>query len=212
MNAAFLLVTGAMLVGQGGDKKPAAPPAAPAVAASCGHNCGCDGFGHRLRDKLRGLFCRDNCDSCPKTTACAHEKHARTPLFHARCEQACKPKLWKWEPACREPKHCASTKCQDSCNHTSLLDRLRGAFHRDRCCDSACSTATPAKAGEKIEGPKKMPDGPKGGDKKKPAEEVRIVPEPATIAPNAIPAVPSVEIVPAPVPAPRVGGDRRDPF
>jgi hypothetical protein len=162
------------------------------------------------------LFARDNCDPCPKTTACCHEKHARTPLFHSRCEQACKPKLWKWEPACREPRqhHCASTKCHDDCDRGSFLDRLRGAFHRDRCCDSGCGTAAPAKAGEKIDSPKKMPDVPK--DKKKPTEEVRIVPQPAPIVPNAIPVVPSVEIVPtpvpAPVPAPRVEGDRRDPF
>ncbi|MSQ93557.1 MAG: hypothetical protein EXR98_03260 [Gemmataceae bacterium] len=212
MNAAFLLVTGAILVGQGGDNKPAPPPAAPAVASSCGHDRGCDGFGHRLRDKLCGLFNRDKCDPCPKTTACCHEKHARTPLFHSRCEEACKPNLWKWEPACREKKHCVSTKCHDDCDRGSLLDRLRGVFHRDRCCDSG--STVPVKSGEKIGSPKKMPEIPK--DKEKSTEEVRIVPQPAAITPNAIPAVPSVQIVPTPVPslipAPRVEGDRRDPF
>jgi hypothetical protein len=215
VNAAFLLVTSAMLVGQAGggagDKKSEPLPGAPKVvaASSCGPDCGCDGFGHRLRDKLRGAFSRD-CDSC-KPTACCHEKHARTPLFSCRCEEACKPKLWKWEPTCREHKpHCASTKCSDACDSGCFLDRLRGAFKRDRCCDS-CGAA-PVKSGEKIDAPKQLP---KGGDKKR--QEVRIEEQPAPLTPNAIPSVPSVEIVPVPVPAPtapapRVDGDRRDPF
>ena len=71
----------------------------------------------------------------------------------------------------------------------------------------------PAK-GEKIEAPKKMPiEAPKKAPAAPKAQEVRIENAPAAIAPNAIqvtPSVPSVEI--APVPAPRVEGDRRDPF
>src|SRR5450755_3040752 len=84
VNAAFLLVTSAMLVGQpgGGDKKPAPPPPAvapaPVVSTGCGAGgcggcqdaCGCDSFGHKLRDRLRGLFNRNSCDTCDTCNTC----------------------------------------------------------------------------------------------------------------------------------------------
>ncbi len=219
VNAAFLLVTSALIVGQPAAEKKPAPPPAPAVAASsCGHDCDCDGFGHKLRHKFRGLFNRDSCDSCP-TTACptttchsaCHTPRERTPLFRSSCADACKPK-WTWEPRCHEHKaHCApAPTCSDPCERVSFLSKLRERFKRGDCCDSGCASAVPAKAPEKIDtAPKKMPD---TKDKGKKTEEVRID-TPAPFAPNTIrvtPTVPSVEIVP--VPAPRVEGDRRDPF
>lgn len=205
MNAAFLLVTSAMLVGQGGDKKPAPPPAAPAAVSSCCNHdpCGCEGFGHRLREKLRGLFNRDNCDACQPTTCHTHHKAAACPKT---CNDACRPKFW--QPACREPKACAPAKtCTDPCGHAShnLLAKLRERFARNDCCGG--TTAAPAKAGEKIDAPKKMPDA-----SKKP-QEVRIDTPPAPIAiTQPVPAPPVVGVAPVPVPVPRVEGDRRDPF
>ncbi|MBI1830323.1 MAG: hypothetical protein HYR84_02595, partial [Planctomycetes bacterium] len=164
MNAAFLLVTSALVVGQGTavDKKPADKPAAAApAAASCGHNCGCDGFGHRLRDRLRSAFSRDCNDAC-KPTACPTH-HVHTPIFRSSCDDCGRTRLFNWQPACREPKACAPAKCHDPCDRPNLLSRLRDRFQRgDRCCTS---TAAPAKKTEKIETtPKKLPtDKDKGG-------------------------------------------------
>jgi len=214
VNAAFLLVTSAMLVGQagdaGGDKKP--PPSPPAVASSCGHDCDCDGYGHRLRDRLRGMFSRDCCDACQPTTCPTH--HVHTPSYNSCCDDACKTRFWNWQPRCREhqchAQHaCAPAACEDSCQH-GILSRLRDRFQRgDRCCDSGCSTVAPAKSGEKIDTtPKKMPADP-GKDKK--PQEVRNEKQPVPFAVPMNPAVPSVEVTPSP-PAPRIEGGRRDPF
>lgn len=216
MNAAFLLVTGAMLVGQGDKKAPLPPPAAAPVVAStcCEDPCGCEKFGHRLRNRLGGLFNRNNCDSCQPTSC--HDHHHRTPLFNrGGGDNCCKPKFWNWQPGCRE-KHCGhANTCTDSCGHGSfkLLSNLRGRFSRNDCCDGGCGTVTtttpPVKAGEKIDPPKKMPETPK-----KTTTEVRIeTPAVPIVAPNAIqplPTPPAVEVTPVPVP--RVEGDRRDPF
>lgn len=219
MNAAFLLVSTALMVGQpAAEKKPAPPPATPAVAAaSCGNDCDCHGFGHRLRGKFRGLFNRGDCcepcpapaAACPKTTC--HTHCDRQPWFRSRCEEACKPRFWNWEPRCRE-HHCHKTcapapTCHDPCERAGFLSRLRDRFQRGGCCDSGCASA-PAKAPEKIDAPKKMPDVKKTGT----TEEVRIQ-TPAT--PNVIrvtPVAPTVDFAPAPVPAPRVQSERRDPF
>lgn len=214
MNAAFLLVTSALIVGQAADKKVAPPPATPAVAASsCGQSCDCDGFGHRFR----GLFNRNSCDSCATTTC--HTHHERQPLFRSSCADACQPR-WHWEPKCREHK-CHEPKCHtacaapaptccDSCGRTGFLTKLRDRFQRSGCCDSGCGTAAPAKAPEKIDtAPKKMPD------VKKTTEEVRIETPTTPLTPNVIrvpPTAPTVEVVPVPTPAPRIQGDRRDPF
>ena len=222
MNAAFLLVTSALLVGQPGiaEKKPVPTPvvtAAPAPVAvgsgCCQDSCGGEAFGHRLRDKLRGMFSRNSCDSCQPTTC-----HA--PVCKPACEETCKP---KWFAHCTH-KSCAPATCNDSCERggLNLFGKLRERFHRaDSCCDSGCASGgcsgtgapaiMPGKTGEKIEGPaKKMPgDAPK---EKKP-QEVRIETQSAPYTPNVIqvtPTFPSVEITP--VPAPRVEGDRRDPF
>jgi hypothetical protein len=238
VNAAFLLVTSALMVGQAGKPAPTPPPAAPApvVASSCGSNCGstcgqdacgCEG-GHRLRDRLRGWFKRDRCDSCNTCDTCKPTCHEHKPVCHEPkpvchvAKPACDECRSAWlhrEHACRT--HCApAPKCDtcDSCGRANLLGRLRERFrHCDSGCDTGCGTACASGCGgavtgappktEKIEAPKKMPEAPP-----KKTAEVRIE-TPAPFAPNAIrvsPAAPSVEV--APVPAPRVEGDRRDPF
>ncbi|MBI2805121.1 MAG: hypothetical protein HYX68_09090 [Planctomycetes bacterium] len=216
MNAAFLLMTSALLVGQGGDKKTTPPAATPAVSSSCGQDpCGCDRFGHRLREKLRGLFSRDCNDSCATPKACCGTAHARTPLFRSRCHEACQPKIWNWQPPCRQPRchqTCAPAACNDPCARGgfNLLERLRGAFRRgDSCCSGGCSSGA-ATTGEKVDPPKNMP---KGGTKQ--PEEVRVVPQPAPFTPSVAPVAPNVpglEIAPVPVPTPRIEGGRRDPF
>jgi len=214
VNAAFLLVTGAMLVGQGGDKKvtPATPAPATSAATSCCQQdpCGCEGWGHRLRHKLGGLFNRNNnCDQCQPTCCDQKQQHS---LFHRDrgCNDCGRTKFWNHQPTCQQPKTCAPT-CTDSCGHGSsnLLSNLRHRFGRNECCDggcnNGCASGTPGKAGEKIEAPKKMPvETPK-----KTNGNVRID---GPVTPNTIQATPSaVEITPI-VPVPRVEGDRRDPF
>jgi hypothetical protein len=235
VNAAFLLVTSAMLVGQAGDKKPVTPPPAMApVASSCGSSCECEGFGHRFRDRLRGFFNRDTCDSCQP--AC--HTHTHTPLFRSSCESACRPKIWTWErpcheacaPACHTHTHACASGCSDPCER-SLLARLRERLQRDRCCDSGCASGGCASGGcagttvgtspvpvmkEKVDPPaKKLPvEGPKEKEKAKKVvgEEVRVEPAPVPFAVPVSPTAPSVEIIPVPTPAPRVEGARRDPF
>jgi hypothetical protein len=228
VNAAFLLVTSAMLVGQaGGDKKPAPTPppaaAAPVVSTGCGPSgcgcndaCGCDSFGHKLRDRLRSLFARNSCDTCD-TCKPAPTCHTHTPLLKKSCDtcDSCRPSVWTWQRRCHEPacNTCAPKTCDTcGCGSHAFLDRLREGFRRKECCDT-CSTcgsapaAPPAKV-EPIAPPKKMPD-TKKPEEKKPAQ-VRIATPPAPI-----PTVPTVEITPEPsavVPVPRVEGDRRDPF
>jgi hypothetical protein len=121
---------------------------------------------------------------------------------------------------CHTHNSCGSTSGCNSCDSGcgNFLGRLRERFHRgDSCCDGGCNTGccgntgttvTP-KNGEKIENPpKKMPmENPKD---KKTTQEVRINSQPAPNVIQVTPTVPSVEITP--VPAPRVEGDRRDPF
>jgi hypothetical protein len=184
VNAAFLLVTSALLVGQAGDKKaptPAPATPAPAVASSCGPtcgDCGCETT-HKLRDRLRSMFSK--CDSC----------------------DACKPTCHEHKPVCAPVK----TTC-DACERPGLLSKLRERFHRhDSCCDGGCGApaAAPAKT-EPIPAPgKKMPDAPKGK-----AVDIRIENAPAPNTITVAPAAPIVEVTP--VPAPRVDADRRDPF
>ena len=213
MNAAFLLVTGAMLVGQGGDKKVTpAPTPAPAVSSSCCNTdpCGCEGWGHRLRGKLGGLFHRSKCDSCQPTTCHTNQ---------SSCNDCCKPKFWNHQPrekcntGCghNQHNHCApANTCTDSCcgSSSGLLSRLRHNFHNNGCCDGGCGTVgTAPKAGEKIDAPKKMPEPPKkvNGEVRF-QNSVPVAPTPITVTPS----VPTVEVTPIPVP--RVEGDRRDPF
>lgn len=228
MNAAFLLVTGAMLVGQAGEKKVTPPPAQPtpapaATSSACCNSdpCGCEGFGHRLRHQLGGLFHRNNCNSCQPTTCqptttCDSGGHHRGGFFNRGCDDCGRGKLFSGGHH-NNNNNCAPT-CTDSCGHGgfNLLSNLRHRFSRNDCgCDGGCSSTTappPAKAGEKIDAPKKMPEPPMP---KKTSTEVRFestptpIAAPATIQP--LPTPPAVEVTPV-VPVPRVEGDRRDPF
>ena len=210
VNAAFLLVTGAMLVGQAGDKKvtPVPPPTTPAATSGCNSDpCGCENFGHRLRDKLGGLFQRNNCNSC-QPTCC--DNAPRQVHHNTGCNDCGRQR--SFTPTCHQPKTCAPT-CTDSCGHGgfNLLSHLRGRFSRNDCgCDGGCgsTTAPPVKAGEKIDAPKKMPT----ETPKKTNTDVRFETTPAPLAaPNTIqplPTPPAVEVTPVPVP--RVEG--REPF
>lgn len=139
MNAAFLLVTTAWL--SGADAAPDAKPAAPAHAAAPCASCGdCDGCGeHKLRDKLRGWFKRDDC-ACEKPCAKPCDTGCHThPKITAHHDCGCKP-------------------CADTCNECSFSDKfkakLHGWFHHDCGCDSGCDSccgAAPAKAGKPAE-------------------------------------------------------------
>jgi hypothetical protein len=230
VNAAFLLVTSAMFVGQPGKGEPVAPPAgkpapAPLVTSSCGPDCGnasCCGQA-RLRDRLGGLFNRGCQDSCKPRCFDGHR-------LHNNCNTGCKPKIWNWNRGCGHQNRAPAT-CNDPCNRggMQLLGKLQHCFQRkNACCDGGCSTVgvtpAPVRPGEPIPPPaKKMPvEAPKR------TGDVNISnPAPAAIAPGAIPQVPSVpnvEVAPAPtpapavvvpppaVPAPRVESENRAPF
>jgi hypothetical protein len=72
------------------------------------------------------------------------------------------------------------------------------------------TTTPPGKTPEKVDVPaKKLPADP---SKSKGTDEVRYEPAPTPSAIRVTPAIPSVDITPVQPPAPRVGGDRRDPF
>ena len=145
VNAAFLLVTTAWLSGADAapDAKPAAPAPMAAPCASCGDCNSCDG--HKLKDKLRGWFHREDC-ACEKPCDTCGHAHAKITA-HSDC--GCKT-------------------CADTCNECSFSDRLKAKFnswrHRDCGCDSGCGgcsgcgsaapAAAPAKAPEEL---KKMP-------------------------------------------------------
>jgi hypothetical protein len=232
VNAAFLLMTSAMLVGQAGgtDKKPAPAPATPVVSTGCGASCGgcqdacgCESFGHRLRERLRGLFNRNSCDSCDSCKP-AHTCHAARSCD--TCD-SCRPKAWTWQRRCHEPacntcaptcNTCAPATCApatcapattcNTCNNScgcgshAFLDRLREGFRRKDRCDSCdtCSTcnscgAPAAAPPAKVEpiAPPKKMPEPKAPEKK-PAQ-VRIDAPVVPVAPNAIPAIPTAPTV-----------------
>ena len=232
MNAAFLLVTTACLVGQ-----PAAQPAAPAAAAACGPHCGsschdpcgANGFAHNLRDRMQSLFQRNCSDNCQPTTCCNTHNfwQNRTPLFsrHNSCDDCGRARLWNWQPLVRANHGWAhASTCNDSCDRNwNILGRLRGIFQRDRdCCNSGTAAAAPAVSTPKVETPKKLPAEPKKAAPTK--QEVRIETQPSAIPAvvTTIPAVPAVPVAPTGLeaqpaapnapPATRGEGDRRDPF
>jgi hypothetical protein len=193
-------VSSALLVGQAGDKvdkdKKAPPPPPPAAVASSGGCCGqdacCDGggFGRRLRDRLHGLFNRNNCDCCQPTTC--HQHHVRSS-----CNDCC------GQARVRHTHNNCSSGCNDGCGGGGFLGHLRERFRRGDCCgcDGGCSGAgaPPVKGGEKIDAPKKMPG---DGKDKKTSQEVRIYDQGTPNGIRVTPTVPSVEVTP--IPAPRV--------
>jgi hypothetical protein len=178
MNLAFVLVTSAWLAGADAADKPAAQPAAPAhpaVAApfhnGCGSGCGScsdscceEGWGKRFRNRLRGLFRKDDC-------------------CESSCDSCQAPKI-KWNSG----SSCGSC-CDSGCDSGGLFSRLRAKFRRNDCCDSCGSSccgsnggtvihgapgapATTAPKGESIGEPKQMPK----ADNK---ETRLIIPQPA---------------------------------
>ena len=192
MNAAILLVSSAWMAGQTPD---VIIPVHHAHSASCGTNCGdgChEGFGHRLRERIRGLFQRDCCDPCPQPRC--HEPRCREHRCHERCHVS----------------HCHND-CDSSWGHGQLWERIRGAFHRDCGCNTGCRTgccrsgATPAAEPLKDQ-PRKMPtkNEPKKG------QEARVITPPAQTVP-AFQNAPA--IAPTPAVAPRIiENDTRNPF
>ena len=195
VNAAFLLVTTAWLTGQAPSADTKAAPA-PAVQA-CGSSCCDDGFCHRLRERLRGMFQRDCCEPAPK---CHPVRCQPAP----KCQPACKPaprccatpcstttcrRDWFQHRGCCETKPaCPKTDC---CND-GLLSRLRALCNR-RTCD-CCSSS--GKVGEPIPAGKKMPSATYFEEVPTGRPEVRIItPAPAPTT------APGLEAAPAVVPS-----------
>lgn|GEM_PF-5591010 len=213
MNAAILLVSSAWMVGQ-------TPEVIIPVnhASSCGSSCGtsCCDSRPTLRDRIRGLFQRDCCNTACAQPRChevrCHEPRCHEPRCHSfqwpqlnlgnRCHSSCDP--------CGHRAHHASC---DSCGHSDLLDRIRGMFQRDCGCNAGCHTrcctsgSSPAAEPLK-EQPKKMPS--KSNEPKK-GEEARVITSPAQAPLPAIQNAPA--LAPAPAIAPRIiENDTRNPF
>jgi len=212
-----------------------APPVntgpAPIVASSCGPN-GCDtgccdtGFSHKLRCKLHGMFSHGGNDSCGTCDTCGSSGHGHH--FRHTTTSSCN--------TCNSCDSCGSGHGHGG----GFLTRLRGLFHHRGgdcgCCEggSGCANGACAPSGapgmptapgtERIDAPKKMPNVEKVPAPKSKQSEVRIENQPSAIPPIAAPQVitPPVTVIPqaptapslevAPIPAPRVDGDRRDPF
>lgn len=193
---AFLLLAGALLTGTAsasgwGNRGASCGPAcnAPTCTTVTCDPCA-DACRPSLMDRLRGLFHRDRCcepvcNPCPAPVC--------NPCPAPKCVPVCVPT-------------CAPT-CDPCCSRPNLLDRLRGLFHRDRCCDPCCDpcaggTVTVApKSGEVITTPPKKLPNPKAEPKVKGAAVV--VPPAQPIAPPAIRDVPTV---------PALDIDNRRPF
>ncbi|MBI3411431.1 MAG: hypothetical protein HY040_24145 [Planctomycetes bacterium] len=189
MNAAFLLVTTAWLAGD--------VPAGSGCCNTCDSCCG-DSWGHRLRDRLRGMFnrgdcCGSTCDSCCGSTSRWHGWSSGHSCGHG----------------CGHSNSCCTPSCDPCCGSGgNLLGRLRGMFNRHGhgdCCDSCCGgTSVAPKAGEVIPTPPKKMPSPSG--KEPPAKEIRIE-TPSGLVPNS-PAIQPPAINPSADPA----IDNRNPF
>jgi len=204
VNAAFLLVSASLMTANPPASTDACGPrCGPSCSSGCVDPCGCEGFGHRLRDRLKDLFHRDCCgaDACASTTC-------HTPACKPSCEtRSCR--TWHWD------RSCCNTGCASSCDPCNqggcnLLSKLHGLFHRDSCCGGfgchgdACAPATTTTPPATDPG-KKMP---KSDSKAK--QEVRIITPPAEIAPAVANPIPVN--APAIVPPPPVIDDVRSPF
>ncbi len=196
VNAAILLVSSAWMAGQTPDV--IIPVQHHAQPAACGgHSGGCNDACHEgICARLRGLFHRENncCDSCAQP---------RCQTFHC-------PQRHHRDHGCQTHDHgCQAHNACDSCGHEHgrLLDRIRGAFHRDCGCDNGCSTSGSAPGAEPLkEQPKKMPT-----KEKAKAEEARVITTPGQAPLPAIQNAPAIQSAPAL--APRViENDTRNPF
>lgn len=198
MNAAFVLVTAALLTGH--HQSAGCSSCGTTTAVSSCDSCCQDSWGHRLQGRLKGLFAgngcgchKDACSTCsaPAPTCCAP---APAPAPAPTC---CAP-----APTCCDSghhRHHAQTSC-DSCNSSGgFFGRFRGMFNRGHgssgCCDAGCSTcgsgcasgscgtaappaAAPAPGGETIkDAPKKLPAAPKGGQVQAEPAPLNVVPE-----------------------------------
>ncbi len=235
MNVAYLLVSTAWLSGQtpdGKDTKAVIPPpavvhpAAPVMGGMTGGSCGCESgcdtgccdsgssWGHRFRERMRGLFRRgghgnDCCDTCaPAPTCCS------APA-----------------PSCCSAPAPSGNTCDSCCDSGSsrghrFRERMRGLFrrggHGNDCCDTGCNSCggggvgygpggmmMPAPKGELIPLPKdgtplqKMPNDkgtepPANGTKGVQINVVPNAPMPAATpalesAPTITPAQPAIE-------------------
>jgi hypothetical protein len=189
VNAAFLLVTTAWLAGD--------VPATPTASACSG---GCDTCArHHFRERLRGLFQRNDCcetrrhDCCDSGHRWRGWCHGHHQCGH-RCHQHC-DRHWG--------HRCNHDTC-DSCDRGGLFGRLRGLFNRRNdhgCCGG--TTVVP-RAGETIPTPPKKMPSPTG--KEPPAKEVRI-----DTPPGLAPAIPAIQQAPAVDPRAEPA-DNRNPF
>jgi hypothetical protein len=184
---------------------------------------------------MGGLFNRNNCDSCQPTTC--QTTQARTSHFHNNSCNSCQAKIWNWQSNSQACNSCAPATCGDSCGHAhnGIFHRLRGSFGGgSSCCDGGCNSGgcnssygsgtmtnpgvPPVKSSEPIvtppkklpveKAPEKVPP-PVNPEKKVGSVSIGAPITPTT--PNTIsvaPSIPSVELAPAP----RIEGDRRDPF
>jgi hypothetical protein len=181
---------------------------------------------------MHGLFNRDNCDSCQPSTCQTHTHHARNNVAPATCNDCGghgQGGLFeRLRHGFRRDSGCDSG-CSGGCGNVTP----GAGYGPGVTYGPGGAVVPPPVKGEKIEAPKQMPNpkvvepapkvveplpkpnppvDPKINDKKPGSVSIGAPITPAT-APNVIsvaPAIPSVEITP--VPAPRVEGDRRDPF
>lgn len=176
MNAAFLLMSSALVTGADPQAAPAAAPPAAAVVAPAPHAAPCCAIPAPCSDACarRGLFAhmrlwghRDDC-------GCGHRDRCDRHVFHGfttagPCNTGCDP--------CGVERHGWGSG-------PGLLSRLRAKFgHRD-CCDAAPCCPTPSCAVPPIPGgappvappvaPEKMPAPAK--DKKDPKGTAQVVP------------------------------------
>ena len=104
VNAAFLLVTSACLMGQTTEIRNAPTPpvtSAPIVASNAGTNygnyggscdsgCGCEQYRQKLCDRLKGMFKKGCNDGCQPTTC-------HTPRQTTSSCDSCQPKIHAWK-------------------------------------------------------------------------------------------------------------------
>jgi hypothetical protein len=213
VKVAYLLVTTAWLVGAqaacaqttpaigGGDKKDPpikkeVIPAPVTVYGDCGGGCCESGGGFWSR--CRGLFHRNDCDSC-SSSCCQSVRPTCCQPTTTCCQSTCAPRGCSgWTSGCG-----SSNTCGDGCGG-GFWSRCRQycgrLFHRNDCCDS-CGSGGPGYKGETIPPPKEDPA------KKMPGGKEVLNINPLNPAPVPAPALDSAPPAPAITPA-RPGDER----
>lgn len=150
VNAAFLLVSSALLVGQttpapGAKPGPAPGPApvtsAPAVVSSSGPGCTNCGGGNVYGGGFYGGGCCDTgCNDC-----CSSSRHGRFRGLFSRHNRGCDSCFDTCNSCCGGYATYTSgcNSCNDCCGSSSggLFGRFRGLFsrhHNSGCCDTGC--------------------------------------------------------------------------